>query len=188
MSAAETSHHLQGPSTHYPCQQLSQRSQGLQKWDLGKQRGVQSSAGLAQAAPSTALAWQHRKSRSIPPSMGEQIHTAAPECLPFPKGSRAGSFDSMLSCLALEAVAEPCTKEQAQEHPSIPKSSCTGCFPQPKHREFSSEMPQKPARLGAAEAEKRHQRNINTKFAISFAPDRMEPGGTCSFPFNQELS
>lgn len=59
--------------------------------------------------------------------------------------------------------------------------------PQPKQREFS-EMPQKPARLGAAEGEKRHQRNINTKFAISFAPDRMEPGGSCSFPFNQELS
>lgn len=92
----------------------------------------------------------------------------------------------MLSCFALEALAEPLTKE----HPSIPKSIFTGCFPhpQPKQREFSSEMPQKPARLGAAEGEKRHQRNINTKFAVSFAPDRMKPGGTNIFPFNQELS
>lgn len=89
----------------------------------------------------------------------------------------------MLLWFALEALTEPSTKEQAQEHSQIHLHSFP--HPQPNQGEFPSEMPQKPARLGAAGGEKRHQRrNINTKLA----PDRTKPGGTSSSAFNQELS
>lgn len=96
----------------------------------------------------------------------------------------------MLACFAVEALTEPGTKELAQEHPQHSQIHLHSFpHPQPNQRGFSSEMPLKPARLGAAAGEKRHQRrNINTKLAIFFAPDRTKPGGTSSFPFNQELS
>lgn len=160
--------------------------------------------GVEQPAPhrskhSKALARQH----SFPQGkagLGKQEHPPQPGgirsrpcssiCLPFPKDCRAGSLNSMFPCFALEALTEARTKERAQEHPQHSQIHLHS-FPHPqlKQREFSSEMPQKPARLGAAEGEKRHQRRkINTKLAISFAPDRTKPGGTSSSAFNQELS